>query len=185
MSARALFTEWLTFLASEKRASPRTVRAYGDDVERWLDFLMRHLGTAPDAEALKTLSAGDLRAFLASRRGEGLSARSLARTLASVRAFHRFLERRKSIANAALMQVAAPKQPRTLPRPLAADAARQTLVEAGATGRGLSGDGSNRAGAREEHASSQERTQRLQSAKTLYRPLAQRQRARHLRSNSL
>ena len=140
MSARALFTEWLTFLASEKRASPRTVRAYGDDVERWLDFLMRHLGTAPDAEALKALSAGDLRAFLASRRGEGLSARSLARTLASVRAFHRFLERRKSIANAALMQVAAPKQPRTLPRPLAADAARQTLVEAGATGRGLSGE---------------------------------------------
>ena len=70
MSARALFTEWLTFLASEKRASPRTVRAYGDDVERWLDFLMRHLGTAPDAEALKTLSAGDLRAFLADKLGK-------------------------------------------------------------------------------------------------------------------
>lgn len=140
MSAHALYTEWLTFLASEKRASPRTVRAYGDDVERWLDFLQRHLGGAPDADALTALTAGDLRAFLASRRGEGLSARSLARTLASVRAFHRFLERRKHITNAALMQVAAPKQPRTLPRPLAADAARQTLMEAGATGRGLSGE---------------------------------------------
>jgi integrase/recombinase XerC len=139
MSAQALYTEWLTFLASEKRASPRTVRAYGDDVERWLDFLMRHLGGTPDAEALKALTAGDLRAFLASRRNEGLTARSLARTLASVRAFHRFLERRKGLANAALMQVAAPKQPRTLPRPLSSEAARLTLMEAGATERGLPG----------------------------------------------
>jgi integrase/recombinase XerC len=140
MSAAALYTEWLTFLASEKRAAARTVRAYGDDVERWLDFLMRHLGQMPDAEALKTLTAGDLRAFLASRRNEGLSARSLARNLASIRAFHRFLERRKGIANAALMQIAAPKQPRTLPRPISADAARNTLMEAGATGRGLAGE---------------------------------------------
>lgn len=139
MQAEALYTEWLTFLASEKRAAARTVRAYGDDVERWLDFLVRHLGGAPDAEALKALNAGDLRAFLASRRGEGLSARSLARNLAAIRAFHRFLERRKGIANAALMQVAAPKQPRTLPRPISAEAARQTLMEAGATERGLSG----------------------------------------------
>ena len=140
MSAQSLYTEWLTFLASEKRASPRTVRAYGDDVERWLDFLMRHLGTLPDDAALKALTAADLRAFLASRRAEGLSPRSLGRNLASVRAFHRFLERRKGIANAALMQVAGPKQPRTLPRPLAPAAAMQTLEEAGATGRGLAGE---------------------------------------------
>ena len=140
MSAAAHYAEWLTFLASEKRASPRTVRAYGDDVERWLGFLIGHLGGAVDDAALKALTAGDLRAFMARRRGEGLAARSLARTLASVRAFHRFLERRKGIANAALMQVAAPKQPRTLPRPLPAEAARRTLMEAGATGRGLGGE---------------------------------------------
>lgn len=140
MSAHALYTEWLTFLAAEKRASPRTVRAYGDDVERWLGFLTAHLGGSPDAEAFKALTAGDLRAFMASRRGDGLSSRSLARNLASIRAFHRFLERRKDIANAALMLVAAPKQPRTLPRPIAAEAAARTLMEAGATGRGLSGE---------------------------------------------
>ena len=57
MSAQSLYTEWLTFLASERRASPRTVRAYGDDVERWLDFLMRHLGTLPDDAALKAMKA--------------------------------------------------------------------------------------------------------------------------------
>jgi len=145
MSAAALHAQWLTYLASEKRASRLTVRAYGDDVERYLDFLARHRGGPPDAAMMRALGAADLRAFLASRRAEGLGARSLARTLASVRAFHRFLERRAGIANAAVMSVAAPKQPRTLPRPLAAEDARRTLEEAGATGRGLAGPAWERA----------------------------------------
>lgn len=145
MSAAALHAQWLTYLASEKRASRLTVRAYGDDVERYLDFLARHRGGPPDAAMMRALGAADLRAFLASRRAEGLGARSLARTLASVRAFHRFLERRAGIANAAVMSVAAPKQPRTLPRPLAAEDTRRTLEEAGATGRGLAGPAWERA----------------------------------------
>ena len=145
MNAAALHAQWLTYLASEKRASKRTVRAYGDDVERYLDFLGRHRGGAPDGAALASLGAGDVRAFLAARRAEGLAARSLARTLASVRAFHRFLERRAGLANAAVMSVAAPRQPRTLPRPLAAVDALRTLEEAGATGRGLAGPAWERA----------------------------------------
>ena len=145
MTAVPLLAQWLTYLASEKRASPLTVRAYGDDVERYLDFLTLHRGAAPDGAALAGLSAADLRAFLAARRGEGLSSRSLARTLASVRAFHRFLERRCGIKNAAVMSVAAPKQPRTLPRPLRQEDAAQTLMEAGATGRGLAGPAWERA----------------------------------------
>ncbi len=145
MTAAALLVQWLTYLASEKRAAALTVRAYGDDVERYLDFLRLHDGAAADGARLKTLTAGDLRAFLAARRGEGLSSRSVARTLASVRAFHRFLERRCGIANAAVMSVAAPKQPRTLPRPLRQEDAALTLMEAGSTGRGLAGPAWERA----------------------------------------
>lgn len=136
----ALHAQWLTFLASEKRASERTVRAYGDDVSRYLGFLAHHFGQTVSAGDLTMASAADLRAFLASRRSDGLSPRSLARTLASVRAFHRFLERRKKIPNAAVMSVSAPKLPRTLPRPLTSDQAAQTLMEAGATDRGLAGE---------------------------------------------
>lgn len=139
MTAAQFLVQWLTYLASEKRASPRTVQAYGDDVERYLDFLTTHRGEVIDAASLVLISAADLRAFLASRRSEGLSSRSLARTLASVRAFHRFLERRKFIKNAAVMSVQAPKQPKTLPRPLRTDEAIQAIDEAGATDRGLSG----------------------------------------------
>ncbi|MCC6921432.1 MAG: tyrosine recombinase XerC [Alphaproteobacteria bacterium] len=139
MNGAQLLAQWLTYLATEKRASPRTVRAYGDDVERYLDFLVAHRGEIPTAETLGALTAADLRAHMAARRGEGLGSRSLARNLASIRAFHRFLERRKAVKNAAVMSVAAPKQPKTLPRPLRTEEARLTLDEAGATGRGLPG----------------------------------------------
>ena len=85
MTGAQLLAQWLTYLATEKRASPRTVRAYGDDVERYLDFLTIHRGETPTAAILGKLAAADLRAHLAARRGEGLGARSLARTLASIR----------------------------------------------------------------------------------------------------
>ncbi len=139
MTGAQLLAQWLTYLATEKRASPRTVRAYGDDVARYLDFLARHRGEIATAHTLALLAAADLRAHLAARRAEGLGARSLARTLASIRAFHRFLERRKHVKNAAIMSVAAPKQPKTLPRPLRVEEAVLTLDEAGATGHGLPG----------------------------------------------
>lgn len=144
-TAAALLVRWLTYLASEKRASPRTVRAYGDDVERYLDFLTRHRGETPTGLTLAALTAADLRAFLASRRGEGLSARSLARTLSSVRAFHRFLDRRHGLPNAAILSVTPPRQPVSLPRPLRIEDAARTLAEAGATGRGLTGPAWERA----------------------------------------
>ena len=46
-------------------------------------------------EELKTVSAAEVRAFLAARRGEaGLSPRSLSQNLSAVRAFHTWLDRR-------------------------------------------------------------------------------------------
>lgn len=139
MLASALQAEWLTYLASEKRASALTVRAYGDDVTRYLGFLNGHRGETLTTASLKDLTAADLRAFMAARRMEGLAARSLARTLASIRAFHRYLERRHGLTNAAVMSVTAPKQPHTLPRPIAAEDALATVSEAASLERGLGG----------------------------------------------
>lgn len=139
-AAAKLHAQFLTYLASEKRASPRTVRAYGDDVSAYLGFLAQHFGQTVTSGDLTMASAADLRAFLAVRRRDGLSARSLARVLASIRAFHRYLERRKLVRNAAVMSVAAPKLPRTLPRPLTTAQAAEAIAEAGTTGRGLSGE---------------------------------------------
>jgi len=122
---------WLSSLKHERRASPNTLRAYGDDAQRFLGFFAFHRGEAVTLSALQGLRPGDLRAFLTARRAEGLGARGVQRALAALRSFYRYLERENLAESAALRSVRTPKLPRTLPRPLSeADAAR-TIEEAG------------------------------------------------------
>ena len=54
---------------------------------RLIAFLGEHWGKAVDATALGTVSAADLRAYLAMRRGQGLGNASAARELSAVRTF--------------------------------------------------------------------------------------------------
>src|SRR5262249_62399068 len=77
---------------------------------------------------LNALAACDVRAFLASRRAQGVGSRSLSRTLSALRMFFRFLERRGLGKNDAVRVVALPKLPHSVPKPLTAPKAR-ALVE--------------------------------------------------------
>jgi integrase/recombinase XerC len=129
--AAELTEAWLASLAHERRASPHTLRAYGDDVQRFLDFLTGYQGARPSLTALQKLRPAELRAFLTERRNEGLGARGVQRALAALRSFYRWLERENMADGAAVRAVRSPKLPRTLPRPLSeADAAR-TIAETG------------------------------------------------------
>src|SRR5690348_15553457 len=84
---------WLTYLGTEKRMSPKTLEAYRRDVNQFLTFLTAHLGAPPSLGQLEKLKPADIRAFMAARRSDGLSSRSLMRQLAGARSFVRFLER--------------------------------------------------------------------------------------------
>ena len=66
-----------------------------------------------------------MRAFMAARRADGISSRSLMRMLAGVRSFARFLERNGKGKVGALAAVRAPKLAKTLPKPLAIEAAKR------------------------------------------------------------
>jgi integrase/recombinase XerC len=105
--------------------SPKTLEAYRRDVGQLLAFITGHLGGAPSLKDLAKLTPQDVRAFMAARRAEGSSGRSLMRTLAGARSFARFLERNGKGKVAALVAVRAPKVSKTLPKPLAANAARR------------------------------------------------------------
>lgn len=111
--------------------SPHTLRAYGDDLARFLGFMALHTGTTPDAVDLKSLQPADMRAFITARRKEGLGPRGIQRALAAVRSFFRFLAREGILENAAARAVRTPRIPRTLPRPLSETDAARTLAEAG------------------------------------------------------
>jgi len=122
---------WLSSLKHERRARPNTLRAYGDDVSRFLGFQREHLGGNVGESALAKLRPADIRAFIAARRGEGLGAGGVQRALAAIRSFYKFLAREGILENAAPRAVRTPRLKRGLPRPLSeADAAR-AIAEAG------------------------------------------------------
>ena len=116
---------WLAHLGDERRYSPKTVEAYRRDVLQFLAFLAEHLGGPPSLKALAALTPADVRAFMAARRAADIGSRSLMRSLAGVRGFARYLERSGKGRIGALTAVRAPKIGKTLPRPLAATAAKR------------------------------------------------------------
>jgi integrase/recombinase XerC len=124
--------DWLDYLAQERRASPRTVRAYGDNVSRYLGFLAQHRGGPLSLQDLGAVEPAELRAFLAVlRAGETpLSPRSLSQMLSSIRTFHRWLDRRLGVPNDALALVRGPRVKPGAPRPVSEDQAAGLILEA-------------------------------------------------------
>lgn len=110
--------EWLESLRDERRLAANTLDAYERDSRQFLSFLTGHLGGPARIADIHTLRTADLRAFLAFRRRKGAGARSLGRHLAGLRSFLRYLERQGLVNAAAAGAIRAPKQPKSLPKPL-------------------------------------------------------------------
>ncbi|MEJ0027658.1 MAG: tyrosine recombinase XerC [Rhizomicrobium sp.] len=128
-SAEDLKKAWLASLAHERRASPHTLRAYGDDMARFLAFLHGHLGGGVNERALAKLAPADIRAFITVRRAEGLGAKGVQRAMAAVRSFFRYLARENILESAAARSIRTPRIRKGLPRPLSErDAARAIEV---------------------------------------------------------
>ena len=132
LTAHEALAAWLDHLTHERRASPRTVSAYRVCVSAWLTFLEEHRGEAVTRAALGTVSAAELRAYLAKRRGgeRPLGARSLSQALSAIRGFHRFLDRRLDTPNEALALVRGPRVKPGAPRPVSEDQALGLIAEA-------------------------------------------------------
>lgn len=120
-------TAWLDALAHERRMAAATYEAYERDTRQFLLFLTGHLAGPPGIGDIADLRPADFRAFLASRRNGGAGSRSLGRNLAGVRSFLRFLERRGLVNAAGAGAVRAPRQPKSLPKPLTAADARRVV----------------------------------------------------------
>ncbi|HUZ91185.1 MAG TPA: tyrosine recombinase XerC [Methylocella sp.] len=119
--------DWLAHLSGERRVSPHTASSYARDLRQFLQFAAVHFGKPPSLTTFKSLAPSDLRAFLAARRDTGAGSRTLARQLAGLRSFTRYLERNGHGQALALTALHPPKIQRGLPKPLRADAACQLV----------------------------------------------------------
>ncbi|MBJ7389803.1 MAG: tyrosine recombinase XerC, partial [Sphingomonadaceae bacterium] len=113
----SLLTEYLAFLTDNRRMSPHSVRAYYATADRLVGFLQRHWGGEVTRVTLHNISSADMRAFLADRRGDGLTNRSTARELSAARHFLRF-----ALGDDVTLPVMkGPRVQRSLPRPVNPD----------------------------------------------------------------
>jgi integrase/recombinase XerC len=99
------------FLASEKRASPHTMRAYLHDVGELEAFARQALGRAP---RLSDLDVVLCRSYLASLHGRN-DAVTIGRKLSSLRAFFRVAVRRRLAASSPVAALRGPRRARRLP----------------------------------------------------------------------
>jgi integrase/recombinase XerC len=121
---------WLKKLAQQRRLSGHTIEAYERDTRQFLFFISEHVGDTADLKSVANLKPMDLRAFLTRRRQNGAGARTLGRGLAGVRSFLRYLES-AGLANAtAASAMRAPRQPKSLPKPLTASDAMRVVADA-------------------------------------------------------
>jgi integrase/recombinase XerC len=121
---QAQIETFLRYLATERRNAQRTVETYGRDLRALHAFCIERRLPLDAAQ----LDVHVLRALLASLFGRSKPA-TIARRIAAVRAFYRFLVRRGLVARNPAAALRSPKVPKPLPKFLPHNAAFE-LVEA-------------------------------------------------------
>jgi integrase/recombinase XerD len=106
----ALAEQFLLHLRTERHLSPNTLGAYGADIRRFVAHM------AADGGSLARFDRPAYLRFLTGLREAGLSARSTARHVSSLRAFFRWLVRDGHLPASPLADARAPKIGRPLPK---------------------------------------------------------------------
>ena len=120
-------SRWIDHLRAVDGLAENTLTAYQRDLAGFLAFLTLHFGDSLGQAPLARLTISDMRAWMAHERGRGVSARSLARELSSVKNFAGWMAERDGFDATAILAARAPKFRRKLPRPLAEDAAKAVM----------------------------------------------------------
>ncbi len=142
MENSTIIHKFLDYLKFEKRFSEHTAKCYGADLSQFGQFLLQtsaerqveldhvsvHDGPAGPATALATQAATDIdplllgadvnavRAYLAHLNEKQYSKATIARKLATLRSFYKFLVKRNEITDNPVAAIRTPKQEKKLPR---------------------------------------------------------------------
>ena len=125
---------FLEMLVAERDARPNTLAAYLRDLTDFADFLARSGGgpggRSGRARCVDAASGADLRAYMASLERRGLSPRTAARRLSTLRQFHKFLYAEGLRGDDPAAALDSPRQGRRLPRVLSEAEVDRLLVVA-------------------------------------------------------
>lgn len=113
---REALAEFLHHLSAEKNASAHTVKSYREDLTQAVDFFLQYLGN-PTAKP-RQISTRLVRAFLAHLSEKGYARSTIARRLAAVRSWFRFLCRQGTLPTNPAHGLRGPRQEKRLPKVL-------------------------------------------------------------------
>ena len=124
-----LIERYISYLQYERNASPHTIRNYRSDLRQFRDFLAQGQANAPmDVTRVDPLR---IRGFLASLFDSERKKSSIARKLAAVRAFFKFLAGERLLAQNPAAAVSTPKLSKTLPRIMSEEETNSLLDRVG------------------------------------------------------
>ena len=125
---------FMTFLELERHASHETVRNYASDLRQFQAFMSAEHPGMPMLNPA-TVKTESIRAYLHWLDRKREKSTSMARKLASLRSFYRYLQRESMISLNPAEAIGTPKQPKHLPRVLTKDDAAALMeFPAGQTG---------------------------------------------------
>lgn len=137
MENSMVIQEFLSYLQFEKRFSEHTAKCYGADLVQFGEFLT---GRAPGSEAegygggfgggtavatetavhidqlLLSADVNSMRSYMSLLNEKQYSKSTIARKLATLRSFYKFLVKRNKISSSPVMAIRTPKQEKKLPR---------------------------------------------------------------------
>jgi integrase/recombinase XerD len=116
-----LLAEYLSHLRYERRLAEHTVESYGRDLTALAGF------AASRETPLERLTRHDLEGFVRERMSDGRSPRSVARLIAAIRGFYRFLMLHKRVRENPAIDLQAPRAWRVLPRFLSLEEVERLL----------------------------------------------------------
>ena len=106
-----MIQHYLEYIEIERHYSPRTVRAYHDDLAQFCQYL----GIAPEAFDPTMASEQDVRDWMMHMIDNQQTARSVKRRLSSLRSFYKFLLRMGAVQKDITQRIISPKAEKPLP----------------------------------------------------------------------
>lgn len=115
--------EFKQYMGVEKRLALNTLLSYERDLKSYLDYLnkVELIPSLNDVQRVHIIH------FLEFLKDQGKSAKTLARHIASIRAFHQFLLRSKVVEDDPTVQIETPRMERSLPKVLTLKEVEQLL----------------------------------------------------------
>ncbi len=140
-----VIAQFLDYLVAERHFSPYTSRCYGLDLRQFIDFVAVDAGItmneAIEAQAMAKKGGGPksatervlacdvelIRRYLAKMGDQGYSPATTARKIATLRSFHKWMEKRGLTHSNPMTLIRTPKQPRRLPKAISVDQIEKLL----------------------------------------------------------